>query len=290
MKEYQMSKLMLGTVQFGLNYGVANTTGKPSFETVKSILSYAFDHGVTALDTSADYGDSEEVIGKALGELGIADRFLIVTKVPIIPDGVDVAKFIEDSLNRSRKNLRLDTIPAALLHRENDLKYLPEMEKMVERGLIGGAGVSLDTEAFADKADHVQYLQVPGNAVDHRFDRVFDIPRKHNFIRSVYLQGMLVMPKDKVMVPELRDARTKLETFGIPMPELCMRYLLTQPGNTSVLTGVERLEQLQENIRMAELGPLDPELFAAVKAAVKLDERYVRPSSWSEAVKKGYRK
>lgn len=290
MKDYQMSRLMLGTVQFGIDYGVANTTGKPTFETVKQILSYAFDHGVTALDTSADYGDSEEVIGKELAELGIADRFLIVTKVPIIPDGVNVEKFIEDSLNRSRRNLRLETIPAALLHREDDLKYLPEIEKMVERGLIGGAGISLDTAAYADKADHVQYLQVPGNVVDHRFDRVFDVPRKHNFIRSVYLQGMLVMPKEKVKLPELRAAREKLEGFGMPMPELCMRYLLSQPGNTSVLTGVERLEQLQENIRMAELGPLDPELFAAVKDAVKLDEKYVRPSSWPREVQMGDRK
>ena len=290
MKDYQMSKLMLGTVQFGIDYGVANTTGKPSFDAVKKILSYAFDHGVTALDTSADYGDSEEVIGKALAELGIADRFLIVTKVPIIPDGVNVEKFIEDSLNRSRRNLHLETIPAALLHCEDDIRYLPEIEKMVGRGLIGGFGISLDSAAYADKVDHIQYLQVPGNVVDHRFDRVFSIPRKHNFIRSVYLQGMLIMPKEKVKLPEIREAREKLESFGMPMPELCMRYLLSQPGNTSVLTGVECLEQLQENIRIAELGPLNPELFAAVKAAILLDEKFVRPRCWPREVQQGCRK
>ena len=65
------SKLMLGTVQFGMNYGVANTTGKPSFETVKAILKEAYDGGINALDTAPEYGDSEEVIGKALKELGL---------------------------------------------------------------------------------------------------------------------------------------------------------------------------------------------------------------------------
>ena len=76
------SRLLLGTVQFGLNYGIANTQGKPSFERVKAILRTALDNGITSLDTAAAYGDSEEVLGKALAELDIADRMTIVSKVP----------------------------------------------------------------------------------------------------------------------------------------------------------------------------------------------------------------
>ena len=59
----KVSRLVLGTVQFGMNYGVANTHGKPSYETVKDILRKALDNGITTLDTAAGYGDSEEVIG-----------------------------------------------------------------------------------------------------------------------------------------------------------------------------------------------------------------------------------
>ena len=81
-------------------------------------------------------------------------------------------------------------------------------------------------------------------------------------------------------MPELRAARETLEGFGLPMPELCMRYLLSLPGHPFVLNGVERLSQLQENIRLAELGPLPPELFAKVAAAIRLEERFVRPSCW----------
>ena len=76
MAEYSL--LMLGTVQFGMDYGVANTHGKPDFETVKNILKEAFEGGVNALDTAPEYGCSEEVIGRALKELGLSDEFKIV--------------------------------------------------------------------------------------------------------------------------------------------------------------------------------------------------------------------
>ena len=221
---------MLGTVQFGMNYGVANTTGKPSFDEVKAILKYAYDHGVAALDTSSDYGDSEEVIGRALNELGLLGRFQVVTKVSRVPEGRDAEEFFGESLRESCRRLRIDAIPAVLLHEEDELPLLPALQSWVQKGLIGGAGVSLDSAVFADKADHAEYLQVPCNAADHRFDRVFGVPRKRTFIRSVYLQGMLVMPKERIWMPELRAARETLEAFGMPMPELCMRYLLTMPG------------------------------------------------------------
>ena len=273
---------MLGTVQFGMRYGIANTTGQPSFDEAKAMLKYAYEHGVTALDTSSDYGNSEEVIGKALDELGLLGRFLIVTKVSVPPVGQQPVDYFESSLRESCRRLRLDTIPIALLHNETELNHLPELETLIAKGLIGGAGISLDSAAYADKAEHVAYLQVPCNAVDHRFDRVFTIPRKHTFIRSVYLQGMLVMPKERIKIPELLAARETLESFGLPMQELCMRYLFSLPGSPSVLTGVERLEQLKENIRLASLGSLPADLFAKVASAIRLEERFVRPCLWGQ--------
>ncbi|MBR4672842.1 MAG: aldo/keto reductase [Victivallales bacterium] len=279
---FSPSPLMLGTVQFGMRYGIANTTGQPSFDEVKSMLKYAYEHGVTALDTSSDYGNSEEVIGKALDELGLLGRFMVVTKVSLPPEGQQPVDFYEASLRESCRRLCLDSIPVALLHNEKALPLLPMLEAMVAKGLIGGAGISLDSAAYADKADHVAYLQVPCNVADHRFDRVFTIPRKQTFVRSVYLQGMLVMPKENIKIPELRAARETLEEFGLPMQELCMRYLFSLPGSPRILTGVERLEQLKENIRLASLGPLPKDLFASVASAVRLEEKFVRPSMWGK--------
>ena len=278
------SRLMLGTVQFGLNYGIANTNGKPSYELAKDILKAAADNGITALDTAAAYGDSELVLGKAMAELGIADKMSVVSKVPPIPEGVDPLEFIEKSVAASLERLRLPVLPLILFHRESDCCYLPEMQTLIDKGMILHAGVSLDSLAYAPKAEEIDYIQVPCNVMDHRFDNAFSADRPgHVFIRSVYLQGMLVMPKERIPFPELAAYREKLEAFGMPMQELCMRYLFSKPGPVSVLTGVDTVEQLLENVRMAALGPLPEDLLKAVEETVPmLDERLIRPGNWNK--------
>ncbi|MBP5531784.1 MAG: aldo/keto reductase, partial [Lentisphaeria bacterium] len=232
------SKLMLGTVQFGMNYGVANTTGKPSFEAVKTILKAAYDGGVTALDTAPEYGDSEEVIGRALDELGLAGRFRIVTKIPKLPEGCDAEKFIAESLENSLRRLRIERVDAALLHAEEDFIYLDALKSMVGRGLTAAAGVSLNTAAHRADGDAADCLQVPASLLDRRFDGCFGKGR-HVFVRGAYLQGMLLMPEEKVFITEVLARRRELEKLGIPMAELALRYLFSKPEPKSILTGVE---------------------------------------------------
>ena len=277
------SRLLLGTVQFGLNYGIANTQGKPSFERVKAILKTALDNGITSLDTAAAYGDSEEVLGKALAELGIADRMTIVSKVPPLPSGCAPLAFITDSVQNSLKRLRLPVIPLILFHNELDWCHHEELSSLIARGMIKAAGVSLDSLECAATADASPYVQLPCNVFDHRFDeKIKKHSAGHIFIRSVYLQGLAVMPKEKIPFPELLAYREKLESFGLPMQELCMRYLLSFPGGVSVLTGVDTPEQLQENCRMAALGPLPPDLLKLVTETVPLlPERLIRPKMWN---------
>lgn len=277
------SRLLLGTVQFGLNYGIANTQGKPSFERVKAILTTALDNGITSLDTAAAYGDSEEVLGKALTELGIAKRMTVVSKVPPIPADKDPLEFITASVTNSLKRLQLPEIPLILFHNEKDWRYHEELETLVSKGMIKAAGVSLDSQECADTADAAPYVQLPCNVFDHRFDeKIKGHKEGHIFIRSVYLQGMAVMPKEKIPFPELLAYREKLEAFGMPMQELCMRYLLSFPGGVSVLTGVDTPEQLQENCRMAEAGPLPADLLKQIIETVPLlPERLIRPKLWN---------
>jgi len=277
------SKLMLGTVQFGMNYGVANTTGKPSFETVKAILKTAYDGGVTALDTAPAYGDSEEVIGRALSELGLTDRFSIVTKIPKLPAGCDAEKFIAGSLETSLLRLRIACVDAALLHAEDDAQYLGVLKSMVGRGLIKAAGISLNTAAHRTEGDAADCLQVPASLLDRRFDNCFGKGR-HIFVRGAYMQGMLLMPEENIFIPEVRERRRKLEKIGLPMAELALRFLFAKPGPKSILTGVETADQLRENIRIAALPPLgESDLRTVEKIAFpELPEMYVSPHFWPQ--------
>ena len=276
------SKLMLGTVQFGMDYGVANRTGKPSFETVKEILKTAYDGGVTALDTAPAYGDSEEVIGRALAELGLADRFRIVTKIPKLPAGCDAEKFVADSLAGSLKRLGIECASAALFHAEGDCKYLDVLKSMVKRGQIEAAGVSLNTAAHRADGENADCLQVPASLLDRRFDGCFGKPGRQVFVRGAYMQGMLLMPEAGVFVAEVLERRRKLEKLGLPMAELALRYLFSKPEPKSVLTGVETVEQLEENIRIAALPPLSKSDLKAVDAAAlpELPETCVSPYFW----------
>lgn len=277
------SKLMLGTVQFGMDYGVANTSGKPSFETVKTILKEAYDGGINALDTAPEYGDSEEVIGKALKELGLLEDFQIVTKIPEVPENCDPEKFIGDSLKNSLKRLRQEVISGALLHVESDSKYLDILKTMKKKGFIRNAGISLNTQAHKEDGETADCLQIPCSILDHRFDSCFDRGSRHCFVRGAYLQGMLLMPREKVFVKEVLAKREQLEKLGIPMAELALRYLFAKPGSKSILTGVETLEQLRDNLRIARMAPLEPDLLAEIEKIVfpPLDEICVSPWMWN---------
>ena len=98
----QFSKIVLGTVQFGLPYGIANTLGQPSFKTVKEILTLAYDHGIDTLDTAASYGESEIVLGQALHELKLHGKMRLISKIPPMPPDVLPEDFAASSLTRHR--------------------------------------------------------------------------------------------------------------------------------------------------------------------------------------------
>ena len=278
------SKLMLGTVQFGLNYGVANTAGKPSFDTVKDILKTAYEGGVTTLDTAPEYGDSEEVIGCALKELGLSSRFQVITKIPGLPAGADPEQFMENSIRMSLQRLQQKSVAAVLLHAEKDSLHLDALKKQKDRGLTEFAGISLNLQAHADDGETADCLQVPASILDHRFDHCFGKPGRHCFIRGAYMQGMLLMPEDKIFIPAVLERRRRLEKLGIPMAELALRYLFSKPENKSILTGVETVAQLRENIRISRLSPLNETDLKRIDEIVfpPLPENCVSPFFWGK--------
>ena len=57
-------RLALGTAQFGMNYGIANKTGKLSDKEIKRILNYALLKGINTIDSAEVYGDCEKRLGK----------------------------------------------------------------------------------------------------------------------------------------------------------------------------------------------------------------------------------
>lgn len=292
------SKMMLGTVQFGLNYGIANKEGQPSLEKVKGILRAAADFGVNTLDTAAAYGTSEEVLGRALEESGLSDAFQIITKIPIFPAETsekDAERLIRESLERSITRLRRPKLRAVLIHNEQNLSHFPVLERVCAEGYADGAGISLDSyRSLSEKREIVWragYVQLPSNLLDRRFDEFIDsAPERGAFVftRSACLQGLLLMPADDVpphlreLLPWREKARGIADLLGISVKELCFRYLVSLPGVASVVFGVDNKDQLAENCSYAGKGPLPDGAAARIRSEIPLlEESLIRPFLWS---------
>jgi aryl-alcohol dehydrogenase-like predicted oxidoreductase len=292
------SKLMLGTVQFGLNYGIANTAGKPSYETARNIIQAACENGVNCLDTAAGYGDSEEVLGRVLTELKLKDKMQVISKVPGITQQnlseSAAERFIVESVEKSLVRLGIERLAVCLFHVEHDIRYIGILKKLEDKGLIGGAGISLDTSQYCENvvAAGIKYVQLPYNILDRRFDTFFPLAQQEGiavFTRSVYLQGLLLMPEDKIreslleVVPIRRKLACLADDGGMDVAELCMRFVLSNPAITSILTGVDNVEQLRHNLQLLEKGPLPAALYRKVKTAVPLlEENIIRPVLWNK--------
>ncbi len=299
---YELSRLMLGTVQFGMPYGVANRTGQPGYRETLAIVAAAVEGGVNCFDTAAAYGTSEEVLGRTLRELGVSDRVVVVTKVrPLTPDesadSTAAVRAIEQSVTESRRRLQMDCLPVVLFHREADAAFLGELGELKKKGWLRYVGVScanLPGPAARFAADaQVSALQLPGNVLDQRHQRsgVFRNAASRGvavFLRSVYLQGLLVMPEADIppalgdIVPIRRRLEAVAREGGMPLAELALRYLLSQRHVTCVLTGVETVEQVRANLRLFERGPLDADTLVAIDAlALAPPERLITPHLWA---------
>jgi aryl-alcohol dehydrogenase-like predicted oxidoreductase len=293
--------LIVGTAQFGSPYGVANRTGRPSYEEVRAIVLAAHEGGVTLLDTAPGYGGSEEWIGRALGDLGLRDLMGVVTKVaPLRPDlpPAEASRRIREGVEGSLARLGVPRVAACLFHREANLAYADELLALREEGLVAKAGVSLvhpEAAARALRIPGLEAWQIASNVLDRRYTDPGLVAAARDagvsvWVRSVYLQGLLLMDDDATppflrgVIPARRELRGLADRLGISLAELAMRAMLGQPGVQAVVVGVESLAQVRENLRLAAKGGLPNDAREALESFQPgLPEFVVSPWEWDRA-------
>ena len=113
----KISGMSLGTVQLGMNYGIANNGGQPDLQQSFSMLHAALDRGVTSLDTARAYGNAEDVLGAFLKEHSGELPFL-TTKVPRfdLDDDREIEAFIVESVETSLEKLGVSKVNCVMLH------------------------------------------------------------------------------------------------------------------------------------------------------------------------------
>jgi aryl-alcohol dehydrogenase-like predicted oxidoreductase len=140
-----VSRLALGTAQFGQPYGVANTCGQLAPHAVAAILELAAGQGVDTLDTAIAYGGSEA----ALGAAGVS-AWRVISKLPALPGGTgDITGWVREQVQGSLARLRVTQLDGLLLHRPADLlgpygaSLRDSLAGLKAAGLIAAAGVSI---------------------------------------------------------------------------------------------------------------------------------------------------
>lgn len=299
-----LDKLAVGTVQLGMQYGRANKTGKPSFQTASDILDKAFLSGIKSLDTARAYGDSEEVIGKLNN-----NRFVITTKLSPLYElnesssEEDVIKAVNHSLITSFKTLQKDKIDILLLHRwshRRDYKGLiwNILRQYQSAGKIGRLGVSVSNpeEALeAIKDADVQFIQLPFNILDWRWKNAqIDIAasKRNNLTiqaRSVLLQGILTSEASAWPAVEGVDSGQILnkidnlvkKTGRKNRKDLCYSYVGANKWIGSIVIGVETLSQLEENIELFSAQPLNHEQCIEIEELFcDIPQQLLNPALW----------
>jgi len=288
-----MSKIALGTVQFGVNYGVSSTTGQVQPTEVAKILSYASSQNITLLDTAPSYGNSEQV----LGNVGIND-FNIVTKTRHFDQAVindNSAAFLVNDLNESLKSLKQRSVYGVLVHNADDLlkpganKIISQLKDFKEQGIISKIGVSIYTsgqlQSVMDNMN-IDLVQLPVNILDRRlFDtgmfKKLSLQGVEVHARSIFLQGLLLMSKDSRPKYFSRwDSLWKLWhewlfDNKLTALEATVRHAISVPEISKVLVGVDSKEQLQGIVQAANGSiPTIPEILLTDDTAL------LNPVSW----------
>ena len=248
-------RLAIGTAQFGLGYGVANTRGRVPAEEVAAILHDARAAGCDTIDTAIGYGDAETVLGDA----GVS-HFRIVSKLPAVPDDErDVAGWVRRSIEGSLARLRVSRLHGVLLHRPQQLlsargqALAAALEQLKVAGLTTRVGVSAGSAVeLGDYAATlaIDLVQVPFNLFDRRLLAGGRLERLVTagvevHVRSVFLQGLLVMspaqrpPAFDRWEAYLQQYDAWLQQSGVSAVAACLRDALAQSGIARVVVGVD---------------------------------------------------
>lgn len=264
-----MNRLCLGTVQFGMDYGINNPAGQPSKAEVFAMLDAAIASGIDCLDTAAAYGEAEAL----LGQYGMQDKQIkVISKLRphcIADDERNIATAVEKELHGTLERLELSCLDGYLLHTPEyfyNESVIFALKRLKEKGLVKHIGVSVYETAHAldvVKSGAMDYIQIMYSIFDQRLDKTdfFAVAKANHvtvFARSAFLQGLILMQEERI--PEqLSEARAYLKDFDaiiaryhLSRAQAAFLFSYTHPGIDYLVFGVEAMSQLQEDIAFSQ--------------------------------------
>lgn len=281
-------KIALGTVQFGINYGVSNTSGQTPQNQIQQIIELAKAASITTIDTASAYGDAEA----RLGQCGLSS-FKVVSKVKPITSQSNVNDCVTYDLDKTLKDLQLPAIYGLLLHNAQDFNHYPELTAILKnkkaQGLVEKIGLSLysPTQVSDEMLCFADLVQIPVNIFDQRFIKtgVLDRLKSKNIevhTRSAFLQGLLLMSEGdwpayfNPIKPQLEQFHQLAKKLNISPLSLALNYVINITQIDKVVVGINNLAQLEDILINIDNQNYDID-FGEISLQ---DERFINPANW----------
>jgi aryl-alcohol dehydrogenase-like predicted oxidoreductase len=274
-----------------LGYGAMELRGAPrspdlTEREVERLLNGVLDLGINLIDTSIDYGLSEERIGRHLAHR--RSEYFLASKCGCVVNGaqgehVHTAANIRHGIENSLRLLNTDHLDLVQFHRSLTLQEfqvegaLQEAQKLKAEGKVRFLGVSGTLPNLIEQIDSGVFdaFQIPYSLLQREHeDAVARAARADTgtLIRGGVARGA---PSDwdrtYYMVPSetlrSRWEDAKLDEFldGSSRIEFTLRYTLSHPGLHTTIVGTSNLEHLRQNVEAAKKGPLPGDVVERVK-------------------------
>lgn len=289
------NKLVIGTAQFGMNYGVANTLGQVSKNQASLIIEEAFNNSIRFIDTSPVYGSSESLIGN----LEVSSDWNIITKIPKLQENVineESIRKLEFVFESSLSDLRRNDVYSLLVHSSYDLlkeggcRLYDFLVKLKNEKRIKKIGISVynssQIETILDKFE-VDLIQLPFNIIDQRLlkNGVLKDLKKQKIelhARSVFLQGLILQKINTL--PEyfhsylnvFKAIEAKTEALSLNKLSLAFAFVNSIPEIDRIIVGIDSFDHFKEILENTDR-KIDINLCSDLSID---DERIINPGLW----------
>ena len=280
-----LDKISLGTVQFGLAYGINNTIGQTKSDEVSKILKRCKEVGIVHIDTAAAYGTAENIIGEVIQSEGLSSSFQITTKYR-----GDSSNNLSRSTSDSLQKLRIERLYCQMFHSYQDFK---NTEDFIKHQSVDKIGVSVYTnKELLDTLENsnVRVVQCPFNLLDNdsiRGETLIKAKEKgiEIQVRSAFLQGLFFMDRNNLPA-SLKELKSYLEELDricfeneMSMAQLALGYCLSKEYIDKVVIGVDSLEQLNLNIDAIKRPP-SKYICKQVDTIMVANQSLLNPTYW----------
>lgn len=288
-----ISKLALGSANFGLEYGLANHSGKISKLELEKILSLSEASGIEVIDTAQAYGDSEARLGVFSSDY----CFKIVTKIDIDLERDCVKNSISCLVEQSCKRLEQSRLYAVMIHRPEILLgkhgslIIKELLLLKERDIISKIGVSIYSPKILEEISNLfklDIVQAPFNIFDQQIlSSGWSEKLKRNgveiHVRSVFLQGLLLMKRSSLPEYFVKHWPTHFDNWYKFLNDsredalnVALKFALNQDWIDKIVVGVDSVSQLKALVEIEKsLVSLDFPLLGCD------DPKLINPSMWA---------